>query len=44
MLPAPGGYHDCATYCHQQPATPYMAGLTGYLRLTGGGSRGYGDT
>jgi hypothetical protein len=29
---------------HKHPATPYMAGLTGCLRPTGGGSRSRGDT
>jgi hypothetical protein len=43
-ISAPGGYHNCATCCHRQPATPYMAGLTGYLRPTGGGSWCHGDT
>jgi hypothetical protein len=43
-IPAPGDYHGCATYRHRWPVTPYMAGLTGYLRPTGGGSQCHGDT
>jgi hypothetical protein len=38
-IPAPSGYHscathgpDCATYRQRRPATPYIAGLTGCLR------------
>jgi hypothetical protein len=37
-LPAPGGYHGCATSRHHRPANPYMVGLTGYLCSVGGGS------
>jgi hypothetical protein len=44
MIPAPRGYHGCATCRHRRPATPYMTGLTGYLHPAGGGSRRHGDT
>jgi hypothetical protein len=54
-IPAPGGYHGCttrdpsgafgyATCHHRQPTTPYIADLTGCLRLAGGGSWSCGDT
>jgi hypothetical protein len=51
MIPAPGGYHscatcgpDCATCRHRRPATLYMADLTGCLHPAGVGSRSRGDT